>query len=268
MSPKRPAFLGHGRYELLEPVGSGGMATVLKARDLELDELCAVKLLLPSAARSTKIRRRFLAEATTMAALDHPNVVRVLSVGQDDGHYYFVMELAHGGSIADYLRRFGARSPRESLALIFQVLLGLEYAHTAGVVHRDVKPHNMLLQDLPELHVHEEPVLGAAKQVVKLTDFGIAKHMAGGGARITGTGDTLGTLAYMAPEQRTDPRNAQAEADIYGVGATLYMMVSGRRPFDLALPESHDAAIARMPEALRPVVEIATRTAPEGIFLI
>ena len=127
-----------------------GMATVFRATDLQTKQTCAVKLLHPSTARSPKIRRRFLAEATTMAALEHPNVVRVLSVGHDDGHYYIVMELAQGGSIADYCREHGQRSPHEALALGFQVLQGLDFAHTAGVVHRDVKPHNMLLQEVPD----------------------------------------------------------------------------------------------------------------------
>ena len=256
MSPKWPRQLDGGRYELIEPVGTGGMATVFRAMDRQRRTECAVKLLLPSAARSAKTRRRFVSEATTMAALDHPNVVRVQRVGRDEAHFYFVMELARGGSVADYLRRHGARGPREALDLVFQVLQGLDYAHAAGVVHRDIKPHNMLLSEPPD------PPSGAPQRV-KLTDFGIAKHMVmGPGARITGTGDTLGTLAYMAPEQRSDPRQALPASDLYGVGATLYILLTGRRPFDLAVAPDDPTVMARLPAPLRPLVERATAHDP------
>lgn len=239
------------------------MATVYRATDLQRGQECAVKLLTPTAARSVKVRRRFLTEVSTMKALDHENVVRVLDVGQDDEHIYFVMELARGGSIADYLREHGPLGPREALALMFQVLQGLDYAHTAGVVHRDIKPHNMLLREIPDPVSDPDAELTSQRQVVKLTDFGIAKHMVMGGAnRITGTGDTLGTLAYMAPEQRIDPRHAHVQSDIYGVGATLYILTTGRRPFDIAMESARPAALARLTGGLRPLVEIATAEEP------
>ncbi len=267
MTSKWPRFLGKQRYELIDPVGTGGMAAVFRARDLFGKRDCAVKLLLPSAARSQKTRHRFLTEARTMAVLDHANVVRILDVGQEDEHYFFVMELAAGGSLADYLRRHGARGPREALALVYQVLMGLDYAHTAGVVHRDIKPHNMLLEVPPDPARDADANVFTQRQVVKLTDFGIAKHIAASqGSRITGTGDTLGTLAYMPPEQRVDPRRAGPEADIYGVGATLYILVTGRRPFDLAMAGMDPTVMERLHPAIRPIVRTATATRPEDRY--
>ncbi|MBX2797982.1 MAG: serine/threonine protein kinase [Myxococcales bacterium] len=246
------------------------MATVWRAVDHTDGTERAIKLLEPSTGRSQKTRKRFLDEAQTMARLHHRNIVRVLEVktDEDGGHFYFVMELARGGSLADYLRRVGARPPREALALMFQVLQGLDYAHANNVVHRDIKPHNMLLQEPLTVGTrgHDEDTtdeLMEQRQVVKLTDFGIARFLhTAARARITGTGDTLGTLAYMSPEQRTDPRFAQRESDVYGVGATLYMMITGRRPFDLAIPGSDPAAMRRMPADVWQIVEKSTENDP------
>ncbi len=235
------------------------MAVVYRARDTWTDDDCAIKLLLPHAVQSEKTRSRFLHEARTMAALDHEHVVRVRDVGEEEGQYYFAMELAAGGSVADLVRRRGARPPREAMQYALDVLMGLEYAHVAGVVHRDVKPHNMLL-DAP--FSPEGPL-----PRVKLTDFGIARLVAAPpGNRITGTGDTLGTLAYMSPEQRIDPRNAGPESDIYGVGATLYILVTGRRPFDLAIAHQDPSIHERVPEPLREIVRRATMPKPQDRF--
>lgn len=250
-----PSTLGRQRYTLGEPLGSGGMAVVYRALDRWNNDACAIKLLLPHASQSDKTRSRFLHEARTMAALDHVNVIRVRDVGEEDGQYYFAMELAAGGSVADLVRRHGARRPHEALGYVLDVLKGLEYAHVAGVVHRDVKPHNMLL-DAPWSAENPQPR-------VKLTDFGIARLVAAPtGSRITGTGDTLGTLAYMSPEQRVDPRNAGPESDVYGVGATLYILVTGRRPFDLAVAHQDPSVHERVPEPLREIVRKSTMPRP------
>lgn len=186
-----------------------------------------------------------------MSRLAHPNIVRIRDIGQEEDHFYFVMEICAGGSLAHYLRKNGQRPAAEALAYMFQVLQGLEFAHSNEVVHRDVKPHNMLLSG----------------EVVKLTDFGIARTLSGDqGARITGTGDTLGTLAYMSPEQRVDPRKAGPTADIYGVGATLYILVTGRRPFDLAMASLDPTVLERLPPALRPVVRRSTAHRPSDRY--
>ncbi len=194
-----PETLADGRYQVRDLLGSGGMATVYRAWDREKERLVALKILLPHAARSPKTRERFMREAQTMARLEHPNIVGIMEVGEDTGQTYFVMELCTGGNLARYLRRFGQRESCEALGFMYQVLQGLHYAHDQGVVHRDVKPHNMLIED----------------DLVKLTDFGIARTFAmEQSPRITGTGDTLGTLAYMSPEQRVDPRKAGPTADL------------------------------------------------------
>jgi serine/threonine-protein kinase len=154
------------------------------------------------------------------------------------------MELCERGSLSAHARRVGPRPGAEAARFAFEALAALDYAHSKGVVHRDIKPHNMLLDgDLR----------------VKLTDFGIARILSQeGGNRLTGTGDTLGTLAYMSPEQRIDPRKAGPHADVYGVGATIYMLVSGRRPFDLAMASLDPTVLERVPAALRPIVRRAT----------
>ncbi len=179
-----------------------------------------------------------------MSQLHHPNIVPIVSMGDEDGWSYFVMELAERGSLSAHLRRVGPRPSDESLRYVFEALAGLEYAHGRGVVHRDIKPHNMLLDG--DLHI-------------KLSDFGIARVLAqDAGPRITGTGDTLGTLAYMAPEQRLDPRRAGTPADIYGLGATLYILMTGGRPFDLAMASLDPSVLERLPPAVRPVVRRST----------
>lgn len=190
--------LGDGRYLLHEPLGTGGMATVFRVTDTRSGVHRALKLLAPHNARSEKTRARFLHEARTMSRMDHPNIARVHDVSTEGSHDYFVMELAEGGSLATYLRRHGRRPPLETLRLMVQVLRGLEYAHRAGVVHRDLKPHNILLAEPAD---PAKMAMGPANRV-RLVDFGIARVALGEGregGRLTRTGDSLGTLAYMSP---------------------------------------------------------------------
>lgn len=250
-SPLPPASLGNGRYELLESIGAGGMATVYRARDHWFGVDRAIKLLAPHNAAAEKTRTRFVHEARTMSQLDHPHIARIFDISDgNEDHWYFVMEYAPDGSLASFMRRHGPCAPHQALHFVYQVLQGLDHAHTAGVVHRDVKPHNMLLDG----------------DRILLTDFGIARVMASDHARITGTGDTLGTLAYMSPEQRIDPRGAGPAADLYGVGATLYILVTGRRPFDLAMAALDPAVLDRLPVPLRSVVRRSTAHLPGDRF--
>ncbi|MEZ4319120.1 MAG: serine/threonine-protein kinase [Myxococcota bacterium] len=247
-----PASLADGRYELVESIGSGGMASVFRVRDHwdGLDR--AVKILNEHGASKDKTRSRFLNEARTMSQLDHTNIVRIFDIGEEDGHYYFVMELAANGSLATRMRQKGAIELPTALRYAFEALLGLEHAHTAGVVHRDVKPHNILLSEDDE---------------VKLSDFGIARLLSDAESmRITGTGDMLGTVAYMAPEQRLDPRKVGPEADIYSVGATLYMTITGRRPMDLALAKLDPSVLERLPPSVRPIVRRSIAHRPEDRY--
>lgn len=253
-----PNTLGRQRYRLEESVGSGGMAVVYRAYDTLRDEICAVKVLQPHVS-GAKARSRFLHEARTMQALDHENIVRIRDVGEDDGFHFFAMDLAAGGSLSDLVRRSGTRSPRDALHFMFDALRGLDYAHRAGVVHRDVKPHNMVLAT-PATAADPHPP-------IRLTDFGIARYLEpADGTRITGTGDTLGTLAYMSPEQRLDPRSAGPASDLYGIGATLYILVTGRRPFDLAVAHQDAAVYERIPEGVREVVRRSTAPNPKDRY--
>ena len=258
-----PATLAAGRYVLREALGTGGMASVYRVTDTWFNADRALKLLLPHNAKSEKTRTRFVHEARTMAVMDHPNIVRIQDVGEEDGHYYFVMELARGGSLSTYLSRYKIRPPLEALMFATQALRGLEYAHRQGVVHRDVKPHNMLLADFPD----PEALASGSSNGVKLVDFGIARVAAmASTVRLTGTGDTLGTLAYMSPEQRADPRRAGPAADIYGVGATLYILLTGRRPFDLAMASLDPRVMERCPIEVREIVRRATAHRPEDRY--
>lgn len=236
---------------MIELLGTGGMASVYRVHDAWFAEDRALKLLLPHAAKSERTRSRFLQEARTMARLDHPNIVRIHDVGDEEGRYYFAMELA-GENLAQLVRSEGPCPPADALRYVFDTLQGLAHAHTAGVVHRDMKPHNMLV---------------GLDGRVKLTDFGIARVLAmSGDNRITGTGDTLGTIAYMAPEQRLDPRRAGPAADIYGVGATLYVLITGRRPFDLAMAGLDPSVMERLPAPLRPIVRQSTAHRPDDRY--
>lgn len=246
-----PSTLGAGRYALAEAVGHGGMAIVYRASDSQTGEDVALKLLNPVAATVEKARTRFLTEARTMAQLSHANIVRVRDIGEENGYFWFTMDLAQHGSMHRLMRRAGPADPLYTLNLVFQLLMGLEHAHRAGVVHRDVKPHNMLL---------------FAPDDVRLTDFGIARVASTKHAGLTGTGDTLGTIAYMAPEQRLDPRRVGPVADLFGVGATLYVLLTGRRPLDLALSKLEPSVLASTPEALRHVIRRATAQRPDDRF--
>ncbi len=245
---KPPTHVASGRYEIRDRIGAGGMAAVYRAWDQLANEERAVKILLPTAATSDKARLRFRREAETMAGLDHPSIVKVWDVGEDDGFVWFSMALALG-SLSTLVRTRGALPMRDILVYAWQVLEALEHAHARGVVHRDVKPHNMLL---------------SPKRRVLLTDFGIARQVSLGEAgRITGTGDMLGTLAYMAPEQRLDPRGAGPAADIYSVGAVIYNLATARRPLDIALAVVDPTVFQRLPIELRELVDKATQLDPE-----
>ena len=232
-----------GRFELKEKIGSGGMATVWRVLDLQDGAERALKLLHPHAS-GPKARRRFIQEAQTMASLEHPNILRVTHICEEEGQFYFVMALARHSLAGLMKERRRALGVREAVASGTQVLRGLQFAHDRGVVHRDIKPANILV---------------GPKGRVLVADFGIARLLdASMASRITGTDDTLGTLAYMAPEQRMDPRRAGPASDIYAAGTTLYYLVTGRRPLDLTLAALDPAVMGRVPLELRHIVSRAT----------
>jgi eukaryotic-like serine/threonine-protein kinase len=198
-----------GRYELVRPLGHGAMATVDLVHDVELDRPVALKRLAENLARDGDLRRRFLREARLAARLAHPNVVRVFDVGEDGGRPFIAMEYVEGETLAELVTRRGALPPAETAALGMQACSGLAAAHAAGLVHRDVKPQNLLL---------------GADGVLKLGDFGIA--VGHDGTRLTLAGTVLGTAGYLAPEQARGEQ-VTAAADIYAVGAVLYELLTG-----------------------------------------
>jgi serine/threonine protein kinase len=225
--------VGGGRYLLERPLGHGGMASVYLAHDAELDRPVAVKLLAESLAGDTAFRKRFLREARLAARLSHPNVVAVYDAGEaDGGRPYIVMEYVDGTTLEGQ----GPLPPAEAVALVVQACHGLAHAHAAGLVHRDVKPHNLLLR---------------TDGTLKVADFGIAR--AAEATALTQVGSILGTAAYLAPEQAAG-EEVTATADVYSLGAVLYELLAGRPPCEPATL----ADLADRPE-IRPVSELAPR---------
>jgi serine/threonine protein kinase len=201
------------------------MATVELARDTQLDREVAVKRLFASLAGDEVFQERFFREARMAAALSHPNLVAVFDVGEEDGQPYIVMEYVEGETLAELMKRDGPVPPERAVELLLQICAGLEHAHAAGLVHRDIKPQNLLLR---------------TDGVVKIADFGIART--GQATQLTQVGTVLGTVAYLAPEQAAGERVTSA-ADIYSLGAVAYELLSGRTPYqyeslaDLALKQ-------------------------------
>jgi hypothetical protein len=204
-----------GRYVLLSRLGEGGMAVVYGAWDQDLRIWRAVKVLLPEHARRRSIRRRFEREARTLMAIRHPNLVRVHEVRADRALPYLVMDLLPGGSLEDWSHRNGPMPPRMAVDAAVQVCLALGAAHGAGVIHRDVKPQNVLVD---------------GDDACRLTDFGVARVEGGGDTR---TNVSMGTVGYMAPEQLADSRSVDVRSDIYSVGASLYVLLTRRSVRDL-----------------------------------
>ena len=205
------------RYELQEPIGRGGMATIYRAVDLRMGRTVAVKILREVYSSDPKFVTRFQREARAASALQHPNIIQVFDYGQSGPSYYIVMEFVDGTDLRRYLKKAGVLSNERAIEIAHDVALGLGAAHKRGIVHRDVKPQNVMLNDAG---------------MVKLTDFGIASMYKDAEAeRLTTTGMTLGTVQYYAPEQAQGEVVSPA-ADIYALGIVMYEMLTGRTPFD------------------------------------
>src|SRR2546421_715590 len=189
------------------------MASVYLGRDGELERRVAVKLLATTVARDHELRRRFARESRLAARLSHPNVVAVYDAGEDEGRPYIVMEYVEGETVADVLRRRGALPAEEAVEIAAQVCAGLAHAHAHGLVHRDVKPQNLLVT--PDGRV-------------KIADFGVARG--DDASKLTQAGTVLGTAAYLSPEQAAGVE-VGPRSDLYSVGAVLYELLSGETPY-------------------------------------
>lgn len=204
-----------GEYRLLKKLGSGGMGTVYLAKQERLDRLVALKVLSRELAGNPTFVQRFLREARVMARLDHPNILHCYDVGQTGGWHYLAMEYAEGGSVESWLQKLGRFSLADALHITLACARALQHAHEQNLVHRDVKPENLLL---------------TAKGVVKLADLGLAKAQ-DDDLSLTRTGTGAGTPLYMAPEQARDVKHVDARCDIYALGCMLYRFLAGVLPF-------------------------------------
>ena len=229
------------RYEILEVIGTGGMAVVYKARCHRLNRLVAIKILKDDLSQDAEFRRRFHAESQAVAMLSHPNIVNVYDVSHSDNIDYIVMELIDGISLKQYMEQKGVLNWREVLHFATQIAKALEHAHSRGIIHRDIKPHNiMILKD------------GS----VKVADFGIARVSS---AQSTLTREALGSVHYISPEQAKGGK-IDYRSDIYSLGVVMYEMLTGRPPYDGETPVSvaiqHINAQAAMPRAINPQIPI------------
>ena len=227
-----------GNYDLLEKIAEGGMGTVYKGRERGSGKIVAVKLVSPQMAKNPVFLQRFEKEYNATRSLDHPNVVRALDYGTAAGRPYLVMEFVDGESLGQRLVRDGRLPEAEAVRLIGQVAQALQKAHRQGLIHRDVKPDNVMVTRDGE---------------AKLADLGLVKELETD-INLTRTGRGLGTPHFMAPEQFKNAKNANARCDIYSLGATLYMLVTGKMPFQSSGPL--DAWMKKMNNELIPPRQI------------
>ena len=218
------------RYEILSTVGTGGMADVYRARDTVLKRLVAIKVLKEEYSSDASFVAKFRREAQAVSALNHPNIVGVFDVGEQNGMYYIVMELVEGINLKKYIEKIGAMDEREAVEVAMQVAKGLEAAHDKGIVHRDIKPQNIII---------------SREGKIKVADFGIARMV----ATETSTTSTMGSVHYISPEQARGDA-CDARSDIYSLGITLYEIVTGQVPFDG--DSSVSVALKHMQEAVKP----------------
>ncbi|MGH2969481.1 MAG: protein kinase domain-containing protein, partial [Solirubrobacteraceae bacterium] len=228
-----------GRYRVLDRLGSGGMADVYCAEDTQLGRRVALKLLYRRFAEDSEFVERFRREASSAAGLQHPNIVGIFDRGEWDGTYYIAMEFLDGQTLKQLVREHGAMPPELATDITFQVLRAARFAHKRGVVHRDIKPHNVILD-------------GEGR--AKVTDFGIARA---GASDMTETGSIMGTAQYLSPEQ-AQGQPVSPRSDLYSIGVMLYELLTGRVPFDaesaVTIALKHVSERPRPPSELNPAV--------------
>ena len=230
-----------GPYKVEERIGAGGMGIVYRALDEALQRHVALKTLLPALAADPEFVARFKREAQSAAALNHPNVTQIYTIGQEGTIPYFAMELIHGRSLESIVRQKGALGAAEAAGYVLQAAQGLRHAAQKKLIHRDIKPSNLMLTE---------------DGVVKVTDFGLAKA-ARSETQLTATGEILGSPGYISPEQ-AQGAPLDARSDIYSLGATFFHLVTGRLPFEAPTPVAmivkHLSEPLRSPRAVNPAV--------------
>ena len=230
-----------GRYRVLKRLGSGGMAEVYCAEDQQLGRRVALKLLHRRFADDEQFVERFRREASSAAGLSHPNIVGIFDRGEWDGTYYIAMEFVEGRTLKDIIRERGPAPPEAAADVALQILRAARYAHRHGIVHRDIKPHNVLIDD---------------EGRVRVTDFGIARA---GVSDMTETGSVMGTAQYLSPEQ-AQGKPVDERSDLYSIGVVLYELLTGRVPFDAESPVS--VALMQVSERPVPPMEVNPEVPP------
>lgn len=270
-----------GGYKILSELGAGGMGSVYLAKQISLDRSCALKTIQAHWAKNPRVIARFIREAYAAAQLTHHNVVQIYDLGQDSGTNYFSMELVSGGSLDDQLKSKGKLPPKLAATLILQASRGLKFAHDHGMVHRDIKPANLMM---------------TADGLVKVADMGLIKTpspddlppeddsdvqsmmLASARSQVTAVGSSMGTPAYMSPEQSLDAASVDKRADIYSLGCTFYALLTGKPPFDgntlMEVISKHRAEkivrperiISGLPTTLGDIIEKMTEKKPEDRY--
>ena len=223
-----------GGYRILKVLGRGGMGSVYLAKQLSLDRQVAVKTIQSDWAANPRVIARFIREAYAAAQLTHHNVVQICDLGQDQNVNFFSMELVEGGSLDDLLKQKGRLPPKEAVTYILHAARGLKFAHDHGMIHRDIKPANLMLTKdslvkVADLGLVKTPALVEDEQTH--TDEDKNLMLASARTQVTGAGSTLGTPAYMSPEQAEDAHSVDHRADIYSLGCTFYALLVGKPPY-------------------------------------
>ncbi len=232
------------RYKIIRTIGVGGMALVYEAIDLATHKHVAIKMLKDSISDNPQALRRFINESKAVAMLSHPNIVKILDVSVKTEHKFIVMEYIEGITLRDYMNRKGALGWREALAFITQILLALDHAHMKGVIHRDIKPQNIMVMD---------------GGVIKVTDFGIAKIP--DAQTVTMIDHAVGTIYYISPEQAKG-KKIDSRSDLYSLGVMFYEMVTGKLPF--LAENSYGIMLGHISDAPTPPTELCPKL-PLGI---
>ncbi len=250
----------NGRYEILKIIGEGGMANVYLAQDIILERKVAVKVLRGDLASDEKFVRRFQREALAASSLNHPNVVQMYDVGEDNGDFYIVMEYIEGRTLKQLIKRRGKLTFSEVIDIMLQLTEGMSHAHDAYIIHRDIKPQNILILD---------------NGLVKITDFGIA--MALNSAQLTQTNSVMGSVHYLPPEQASG-KGSTIKSDVYSLGILMYELLTGNLPFkgenavEIALKHMKDPLpslrreIDELPQSIENIIIKATAKNPKNRY--